>query len=428
MNTYRIDEDFAREMDEQDPLRAMRDEFHIPPGPDGRPSRYFAGNSLGLQPRGVRAYLEEEMTAWADRAVLAHHHGDTPWLRYHEVFRDPLARLVGAGTSEVVLMNSLTANLHLLMVSFYRPTVERFRILVEDTVFPSDLYAFQTQARVHGFEPEDAILQLSPREGEIHLRTEDIEEVIAREGKSIALVLLGGVNFLTGQLFDMERITRAGHAAGCRVGFDLAHAAGNVPLRLHDWKADFAVWCSYKYLNGGPGALGGVFVHASHVADTTLPRFGGWWGNDPETRFRMQLEDTFVPVSGADGWQLSNPSVFGSAPLRASLDLFDRVEMSALREKSELLTGYLEYLLTELAPNRVEITTPADPAARGCQLSLRLREGARTTQTTLERDGFVCDFREPDVLRVAPVPLYNTFHDCWSLARVLRDETGERGK
>ena len=422
---YRVDEGFALEMDAADPLRGFRDEFIIPPGPDGNPVKYFCGNSLGLQPKRARDYIDDELAAWGDQAVLAHHYGGAPWYSYHELFRAPLARLTGAGENEVVLMNSLTVNLHLLMVSFYRPTPERFKILVEDSPFPSDRYVVETQVRYHGWDPGEALIFLEPRPGETHLRTEDIEARLEREGSSVALMFMGGVNFLTGQLFDLERITRAAKRAGCRVGVDLAHGVGNVPLRLHDWGVDFAVWCSYKYLNGGPGALGGAYIHEEHARDASLPRFGGWWGNDPDTRFRMQLEPNFVPVPSADGWQLSNPSIFGSAPLRASLDQFDRAGMDALREKSVRLTGYLEYLLGETARKRVEITTPADPAARGCQLSMRIREGARETQRVLEAKGLVCDFREPDVLRVGPTPLYNSFHDVWSLARVLRDEGGE---
>jgi kynureninase len=423
--TFQTGEEFAQQLDAADPLRAFRDEFFIPQGPNGKPVKYFCGNSLGLMPKLARDVVLEELRAWEERGVGAHHHGDAPWLRYHEMFRGPLSRLVGAGNNEVVLMNSLTVNLHLLMVSFYRPTSDRFKILAEDTVFPSDRYALETQIRHHGLDPKEALVQVQPRDGESLLRTEDIEAVLEREGKSIALVLMGGVNFLTGQLFDMECITRAAGATGCRVGFDLAHAVGNVPLSLHDWGVDFAVWCSYKYLNGGPGALAGAYVHEKHAADKSVPRFGGWWGNDPDTRFRMQLESGFIPVSTADGWQLSNPSILACAPLRAGLDLFDRATMDLLGEKSTRLTGYLWYLLTETANRRVEITTPADPGARGCQLSLRIREGAKQAQHELEDKGFVCDFREPDILRVAPTPLYNTYHDVWSLAQVLEDESGD---
>jgi kynureninase len=316
-------------------------------------------------------------------------------------------------------MNSLTVNLHLFLVSFYRPTDRRFRILTEDPMFPSDLYAVKSQIRHHGRDPDRALIQVAPREGETAVRTEDIEAVLDREGGSIALVLLGGVNFYSGQWFDIPRITRAAHAAGCRAGFDLAHAAGNVPLSLHDWNVDFAVWCSYKYLNGGPGAPGGGYVHERHARDAGRERFAGWWGNDPATRFRLHLESEFVPVPTVDGWQLSNPPVLSMAPLRASLELFDRAGMGALREKSERLTGYLEYLLKTAASGRIKIITPADPAARGCQLSLCVREGARGVQEQLARRGVVCDFREPDVLRVAPVPMYTTYHDVWTLASAL---------
>jgi len=422
----RSDPAFAREADATDPLRGFRDEFLIPAQAGGNPVHYFCGNSLGLQPRGVGEILERELAVWREQAVLGHHRGDTPWYRYHELLRAPLGRLVGALEHEVVCMNSLTVNLHLLMVSFYRPQGRRTRVLVEDQVFPSDMYAVKSQIRWHGLDPERDLVQLAPRPGERHLRTEDVEAFLEREGETVALVLTGGVNFLTGQRYDLKRITRAAHAAGARVGFDLAHAAGNVPLRLHDWKVDFAVWCSYKYLNAGPGAVAGAYVHESHARDRSLPRLSGWWGNDPETRFRMQLEPEFVPVPSADGWQLSNPSILGMAPLRASLDLFDRAGLDALRTKSIRLTGYLEYLLDELAVARVEILTPRDPEARGCQLSVRLREGARQAVETLAARGFVCDFREPDVLRIAPTPLYNTFGDVRALAGVLAGEASPR--
>lgn len=412
-------EAFARRLDAEDPLRTLRDAFVIPEGPGGAPAAYFCGNSLGLQPRRAREVVEQELEDWGRYAVGGHYRARTPWYRYHETFRGPLSRLVGATEREVVVMNSLTANLHLFLVSFYRPTPQRFRILTEDPMFPSDLYAVTSQIRHHGFDSKDAHVQVGPREGETAVRTEDIEAVLDREGPSIALVLVGGVNFYSGQWFDIPRITRAAHAAGAMAGFDLAHAAGNVPLSLHDWDVDFAVWCSYKYLNGGPGAVGGGYVHERHAGNADLNRFAGWWGNDPETRFRLHLESTFIPVPRADGWQLSNPSILAMAPLRASLELFDRAGMDALREKSVRLTGYLEYLLRTAAADRVDIVTPSDPEARGCQLSLRVREGAHGVQRDLEARGIVCDFREPDILRVAPVPMYTTYHDVWTLASVL---------
>jgi kynureninase len=418
---YGADRDFARERDARDPLRRLRDAFVIPPGEGRRPVRYFCGHSLGLMPRAAPDLVNEVLDDWGRFAVEGHFRAPNPWYRYQELFRGSLSRLAGASEEEVTLMNGLTVNLHLLMASFYRPTAERYRILIEDPVFPSDLYALKTQARLHGLDPEQVLIQARPREGEAVLRPEDLELLLEREGGSIALVWLGGVNFLTGQWFDLPRIARAARRAGCLVGADLAHAIGNVPLALHDWDVDFAVWCSYKYLNGGPGALAGIYVHRRHARDTDLFRLGGWWGNDPETRFRMQLRPEFVPVPSADGWQVSNPAILALAPLRASLDLFDRAGMSTLRRKSVELTGYLEFLLRRTAPNRVQIVTPPDPGARGCQLSLRIRDGARRAQEELASRSIVCDFREPDILRAAPVPSYNTYDDVWTLASALAD-------
>jgi len=418
------DETFALDLDRDDPLRGFRTEFVLPRGADGAPVRYFCGNSLGPQPRAAAAMLEEETAAWGALALGGHFKEDRPWYTYQEPFRGPLGRVVGAGPDEVVVMNSLTVNLHLLLATFYRPTRERFRILMEDPAFPSDLYAVKSQVRHHGLDPDDALIRVAPPEGETAVRIEDIEAVLDQVGATIAVVLIGGVNFLTGQWFDMERITAAGHRAGCTVGFDLAHGAGNVPLRLHDWDVDFAAWCSYKYLNGGPGATAGAFIHRRLASDTALPRLAGWWGNDPARRFRLQLEPEFEPRASADGWQVSNPSVFAMAPLHASLDQFDRAGMERLRTKSVRLTGYLEFLIREKLGERAVVTTPSDPAARGCQLSLRLAEGARETQEALQTRGFVCDFREPDTLRIAPAPLYNSFHDVWALAGVLAGGAG----
>lgn len=417
--TYRSDEAFARELDASDPLKKVRDLFLVPKCADGQDVVYLAGNSLGLQPRAVRGMLEEELDEWARRAVDGHFEGVRPWYAYHEMFRESGARLVGALPGEVVMMNSLTVNLHLMMVSFYRPTPGRYKILIEEPSFPSDLYAVKSQLRAHVYNPDAALLVVRPRPGEHTIRTEDIEETIAREGKQIVLVLLSGVNFVTGQAFDVPRITKAAHAQGCVAGFDLAHAAGNMPLRLHDWNVDFAVWCNYKYLNSGPGAVGGCFVHERHGKDGGLPRFAGWWGNDPATRFRMQLNEDFVSREGADGWQISNPPIFSLTPVKASYDIFDRVGMEALREKSELLTGYLEFLLDQISAPRFEIITPRDPVQRGCQLSLLIREGAKGFLKALQGRGVVCDFREPNILRMAPVPLYNTFHEVWSAARAV---------
>jgi kynureninase len=421
---FRAEEAFARDLDERDPLRAYRDRFHIPVRPDATPAVYFCGNSLGLQPKAVRAEILQELGDWSRLAVDAHFDGRTPWYSYHEVFRETGARLVGARPGEVVMMNGLTANLHLMMVSFYRPTAERHKILIEDAAFPSDTYAVKSQLAVHGYDPAEALILARPRPGEHLIRTEDLEALLAERGREIALVMLPGVQYYTGQVFDIERITAAARAEGCGVGWDLAHAAGNLELRLHDWGPDFAVWCSYKYLNSGPGGIGGCFVHERH-ADAGLPRFAGWWGNDPAIRFRMHLEPDFVPRPGADGWQLSNPPILAMAPLKASLDIFDEAGMPALRRKSIALTGYLEFLLDRLPAGTIEVLTPRDPTARGCQLSLLVRHGeCETLFHDLERAGIVCDTRKPDVIRVAPVPLYNTFHEVWRFARFLETRLG----
>lgn len=439
----------AADLDRTDPLRSFRDLFLIPPAadiaraasPTATPTAgqavYLVGNSLGLQPRATRDAINQELDDWARLGVEAHFHAKHPWFPYHEEVRASLARCVGALPREVVAMNSLTANLHLLMVSFYRPTRERFKIVIEDAAFPSDSYAVQSQADFHarhaGFDPRAAVVRLSPRPGESTLRTEDIVRAIDEDHRAIALVMLGGVNYLTGQLFDIDAITTFARERGITVGWDLAHAAGNIDLRLHDWGPDFAAWCSYKYLNAGPGAIAGAFVHERHLdSSSTLPRFAGWWGNDPTTRFRMAPD--FIPAPSADAWALSNPSIFATAPLRVSLELFDRATMPALREKSRRLTAYLESLIDAanapaLAAGRpapIASLTPRDPLARGCQLSLVVRPGKghaspRDVHRALLARGIVTDFREPDVIRAAPVPLYNTFADCRAFALALRD-------
>lgn len=404
------DEAFAKRLDEQDPLGRFRAEFAIPARPDGEPSIYFNGNSLGLMPRKARAYVEQEMDDWARLGVDGHFHGKTPWYAYHEVFRDSWARLVGAKPGEVVTMNSLTVNLHLMMATFYRPTVGRHSILIEAEAFPSDTYAMRTQARHHGLDPDHSVIVAG---------ADEIEAILAERGEEIAVVMLGGVHYFSGRVLPMERIAEAGRRAGCVVGFDLAHAAGNIPLRLHDWEVDFAAWCTYKYLNAGPGAVAGCFVHERWGKDLSLPRLAGWWGNDPATRFRMHLEPEFVPHEGADGWQLSNPPILAMAPLRASLELFDEAGMTALRAKSVVLTGYLEWLLARVPGKPFEVITPSEPQERGCQLSLRVLDRPTERFRALEEAGVIGDFREPDVIRLAPVPLYNTFHEVWRAARIL---------
>jgi kynureninase len=412
-------ESHARQLDAADPLAAYRDRFHIPRRADGSTVVYLAGHSLGLQPRTVQALVEQELRDWADLGVDAHFEGRTPWYSYHEVFREIGARLVGGVPGEVVMMNSLTVNLHLMMVTLYRPTSKRYKILVDEPSFPSDRYAVASQLRYHGYDPAEALVVAAPRTGEHLLRIEDLEDLLERDGERIALAILNGVNFVTGQVMDMARITAAARRCGCVVGFDLAHAAGNVPLRLHDWEVDFAVWCNYKYLNSGPGAVGGCFVHERHGRNLDLPRFAGWWGSDPDTRFRMHLQPELVPREGADGWQISNPPILSMAPVKASLDIFDEVGMDALRAKSQRLTGYLQLLLDELGSPRFEVITPREPAQHGCQLSLLVRDRPKELLDDLHAAGVICDFREPDIIRAAPVPLYNTFHDVWRFTQAL---------
>jgi kynureninase len=421
---FQASEEFARSLDQGDPLLSFRDRFHLPRGPDGQPLIYFCGHSLGLQPRGVRALIDQELQTWASLGVEGHFHGPAPWYRYHEYLREPGARLVGARPNEVVFMNGLTVNIHLLLATFYRPTPDRCRILLDYPPFPSDLYALRSQLRHHGYDPDGGLVFVRPRPGELLIRPEDIEELLDRQGERIAVLLLSGVNYLTGQIYEIPRLTRAAQAQGCLVGFDLAHAAGNVPLALHDWNVDFAVWCGYKYLNGGPGAVAGAFIHERHGTNTSLPRLAGWWGNDPDRRFRMHLEEEFIPVAGADGWQLSNPPILALAPLRASLALFDEATMTALRRRSERLTAWLVWLLERLPAGRVQILTPREPGTRGCQVSLLVRDRPREVQAALQEAGVVCDFREPDVIRVATVPLYNTALEVWTFARLLERLVG----
>jgi kynureninase len=410
---------FPHEMDAADPLRGFRDRFHFPETTDGARPIYFTGNSLGLMPKKARAYVDQELDDWAKLAVEAHMHAKNPWLPYHEFLTEPIARVVGAQPSETVVMNGLTVNLHLMLVSFYRPTSERHKIVIERGAFPSDHYAVESQIKFHGFDPATSLIELTPREGESTLRTADIVETIEREGETIALVLLGGVNYYTGQAFDMKTITEAGHKAGTVVGFDLAHAAGNIELKMHDWDVDFACWCSYKYLNGGPGAVAGVFVHERHATSFDMPRFAGWWGNNKQTRFLMGPDFECLP--GAEGWQLSNPPILQMAALRASLEIFDEVGMPALRKKSEQLTGYLESLIDEIADGRIEIVTPRDPEARGCQLSIRVSDTTKGLLDDLTKQGTFADWREPDVIRVAPVPLYNSFEDVFHFSQTLTE-------
>ena len=413
-------EEHAHTLDAADPLRHFRDEFHLPLH-DGAPQAYFVGNSLGLQPKGARAHVEEVLDKWAREAVEGHFTGSAQWMPYHELVRDPLARVVGAQPQEVVAMNSLTANLHFMLVSFYRPTRERPVLLMEAGAFPSDRYALESQVRFHGFDPAEALVEVEPDNADGTFSMAAIERAIAEHGPRLATIVWPGVQYRTGQAFDLKEIARLGHAAGAVVGFDLAHAVGNLPLQLHDADADFAVWCHYKYMNAGPGAVAGCFVHERH-AHTDRPRFAGWWGNDASVRFRMGPD--FSPTPGADGWQLSNPPILGLAPLRASLAQFDRATLPALRAKSEQLTGYLEALIDADLRDVLQVATPRDPAQRGCQLSIRLtgsRARGRELFDFLAARGVLGDWREPDVIRISPVPLYNSFADVLRFARTVKE-------
>lgn len=419
MTMFRADATQAAALDRDDELARFRAQFHIPQH-EGRDEIYLCGNSLGLQPRKTERYMQEELEDWQRLGVKGHFDGRRPWMPYHEFFAEGTAQIVGAKATEVVNMNSLTVNLHLMMTSFYRPSPKRHKIVIERGAFPSDRYAVESQIRLHGFDPDTSLIELSPSEGRSHIDESDIEGLLAADGSAIALLMLPGVQYYSGQAFDMARLTRAGQTAGCVVGFDLAHAVGNLALKLHDWGVDFAVWCNYKYMNAGPGAVAGCFVHERHGKDFDRPRLAGWWGHEKQTRFRMGPE--FVPMTGAEGWQLSNPSVFGLAPLLASLEVFSEAGMERLRAKSLRLTGYLEFLLKEKLSQEVEILTLADPARRGCQLSLRLHAGrnqARQVFERLEAAGVTGDWREPDVIRVAPVPLYNSYTDVFTFVETL---------
>ncbi len=420
---FSLDEGFAKQLDAEDSIRSFRDRFHVPRDKNGEPRIYFAGNSLGLMPKGARDLVDEELENWAKSGVEAHHTAGTPWYSYHESLREPTARLVGAKPIEVVCMNSLTVNLHLMMATFYQPTKSRFKILMEEPAFPSDTYAIKTQIVYRGIDPQNALILARPRQGESVLRTDDILQLIDKHRAELALIVIAAVNFFSGQLVDVPTIAMAARRHGITIGIDFAHAIGNVPLAAHDWDIDFAVWCSYKYLNAGPGAIGGAFVHERHATNTKLPRLAGWFGNDPNTRFRLHLEPEFVPVASADAWQISNPPILSMAPLRASLAIFDEAGgMKPLRAKSTRLTGYLEFLLKSEQKSRFEIITPNSPDERGCQLSILALDDPKKLFEKLKTGGVICDFREPNVIRAAPTPLYNTFHEVWRFAQiVLRD-------
>ena len=383
---------------------------------NGKPYVYLCGNSLGLQPKSTKKYLLQELEDWGNLGVEGHFHAKNPWMPYHEFLTEKMAKVVGAKPIEVVVMNTLSVNLHLMMASFYRPTKERYKILIESDAFPSDRYAVESQLKFHGFE--DGLLELKAQEDEVLVRHEDIEAMIEKEGESIALILIGCPNYYTGQVFNMKRIAELGHAKGSKIGFDLAHGAGNLNLQLHDSGVDFATWCTYKYLNSGPGSVGGCFVHERHANDFDLPRFAGWWGHDKATRFGMR--DDFSPIIGAEGWQLSNPPILSLAAILASLDMFDEVGMGKLNEKTLKLTGYLEFLVNDLNNEQIDIITPKNTAERGCQLSIQVKNADKSLFDAITKDGVISDWREPDVIRVAPVPMYNSFEDVWNFVNVLK--------
>ncbi|MBI5857022.1 MAG: kynureninase [Sphingobacteriales bacterium] len=411
---------FAKQLDEQDELKQFRELFYFPII-NGKEVIYFTGNSLGLQPKTTQDYVVDELEDWATFGVEGHFHARKPWMPYHEIFPRQLSKIIGCKENEVVVMNSLTVNLHLLMVTFYKPTKHRYKIICEAKAFPSDQYALESQVKYHGFAPEDAIIEVKPGEGEHSIRQEDIIAAIKQSNNQTALVLFGGVNYYTGQLFDMKSITEAAHSVGAYAGFDLAHAAGNVELHMHDWDVDFACWCSYKYLNSGPGGVGGVYIHERHASNTELPRFAGWWGYTKETRFKM--DKGFEAIPTAEGWQLSNAPVLSMAAHKASLDIFDEAGIDKLHTKRRLLSGYLHYILNDLNSRQkeklIEIITPADDNARGCQVSMLMLKEGKKIFDELTRQGVIADWREPNVIRVAPVPLYNSFEDIYRFGEII---------
>jgi kynureninase len=413
--------EFAQQLDNQDPLKHFRSRFYIPQH-NRTDAIYFTGNSLGLQPKSVKSYIEQELDDWARLAVDAHFEGKTPWVSYHEIFPAQLSKIVGCLPHEVVVMNQLTVNLHLLMASFYRPTAEKFKIICEAKAFPSDQYALESQVRLHGFNPSEAIVEVAPAEGDHSIQTHQIVNAIQEYKNQLALVLFGGVHYYSGQLFDIKSITAAAHAAGVYAGFDLAHAAGNVILKLHEWNVDFACWCSYKYLNSGPGGVAGAYIHERFSTDKEFPRLAGWWGYSKESRFKM--EKGFDPIPTAEGWQVSNAPILSMAAHKASLDIFDEAGMELLVEKSRKLTAYLLYILElmnkDLSENGVIIITPENENERGCQVSMFVKQNARLIFESLLTQGIVADWREPNVIRVAPVPLYNSFEEVWRFGSMLK--------
>ncbi len=417
--TFENDIAFAQRMDQEDPLRSFRDRFHLPLNSNGTPYIYFCGNSLGLQPTQTKSYIEEELEDWARLGVEGHIHGRHPWLPYHEFLTEKMAAVVGGLPSEVIVMNTLSVNLHIMMASFYRPTTKRNKILVEYSPFPSDRYAVESQIRFHGFDPSECLIELRPEEGTEYVSRDHIHETLETHGEEIALVLIGSVNYYTGQAYPLKAITEAAHAKGCKVGFDLAHGAGNLKLTLHDDGPDFACWCSYKYLNSGPGSLSGCFIHQRHHHDPDIKRFHGWWGHNKEERFKMG--DTFMPINTAETWQLSNPPILSMAAIRASLDIFAEAGMTALSDKASTMTAYLEFLLMELKSQKINIITPSNPGERGCQLSIQIIDADKSIFDNLTSKGVIADWREPDVIRIAPVPLYNTYKEVLTFCQLLNN-------
>lgn len=409
---------FAKRLDNEDKLKEFRNQFYIPVSEEGKELIYLCGNSLGLQPKQTEQYINGELYDWRILGVEGHTQAQFPWMPYHEFLTEKMARIVGALPSEVVVMNSLTVNLHLMLVSFYRPTPTRYKILIEYSPFPSDIYAVKSQLLFHGYNPDDALIQLKPEEGTDIVSFEQYRKVIEKEAENIALVMIGGVNYYTGQLYPLKEMTLLAHKYNITIGFDLAHAVGNVKLNLHESGCDFAVWCSYKYLNSGPGSLSGCFVHERHGKDATIPRFAGWWGQNKETRFLMRPD--FNPIEGAEGWQLSNPPILSMAAIRASLDIFEKAGMDNLVAKSKLLTAYTAFLIENIDSDVIELITPTNPEQRGCQLSIRVKGADKRLFNQLTEAGVIADWREPDVIRIAPIPLYNSFEDVYHFTHIMK--------
>ncbi|WP_108808398.1 kynureninase [Aquimarina spinulae] len=409
---------YAKELDQKDKIAQYRDQFHIPKDDNGNDWIYMCGNSLGLQPKTTKKYIEQELEDWANYGVEGHFEAKNPWMPYHEFLTDTMAKVVGAKPLEVVIMNTLTTNLHLLMVSFYQPNKTKYKIVIESDAFPSDRYAVESQLRFHGFDPKEGLVEWKPRLGEELLRLEDLETILDQQGDEIALLLIGGVNYYTGQYLDLKKIANLGHAKNCMVGIDLAHGVGNIQPELHDSGVDFAAWCTYKYLNSGPGSLGGLFVHEKHAYNKDLKRFSGWWSHNKNTRFNMRQEFDVMP--GAEGYQLSNPPILSMAAIKASLDIFNEVGMDALREKSKALTAYFEFLINEIDTHRIRIITPTNPEERGCQLSIQVKNADKSLHQQLTDHHIITDWREPDVIRCAPTPLYNSFEDVYRMTEILK--------